>query len=132
MTAAAERFYGAWKLMESVAIDSDGTVTHPCGMHATGQLHYSRNGTMCVGGVRGEEDPPADTTKGEYPMFMYHGTFEVREADGVVMHYPWDSANPSDRRTPQKRNYTMSPDGKTLTLSGTVPTGAIRLTWQRT
>lgn len=124
-----EKFYGAWRLRDYLA-SSGGRESRPLGTHCTGQIHYSRLGLMTVAGVRGEEDGPADISKGDIPMFAYHGKFEV--FPDHVMHYVIDSTVPGDaRHAPQRRTYQFSPDAKFLTLSGSASGITFRLTWER-
>ncbi len=141
---AHEQVVGAWRLVACTARSQDGDVIYPYGQQPRGRLMYDVTGQMSVhlmradrpafaSSVRSESTP--DETKGAFDGFdAYFGTYELREAEGVVIHHVEGSLFPNWTGTDQTRFFTIAGDQLILSTppiryQGTMIT--LELVWAR-
>jgi len=135
---------GGWRLRSWVALSDDGSETFPMGDAPTGLLAYTEDGTM-VALMAPADRPPfgSDDLAGGTPdeqarafstFVAYAGRYRI-EGDAIV-HTVETSLFPNWIGTVQRRGWTLSNDGGTLTLES--PPIALRgvtrrqrLTWTR-
>ena len=135
---------GGWRLRSWVAFGDDGSETFPMGEAPTGLLAYTEGGTMVA--LMAPADRPAfgsdDLTGGTpdeqaraFSTFVaYAGRYRI-EGDTII-HTVETSLFPNWVGSVQRRRWTLSDDGGTLTLES--PPIALRgvsrrqrLTWTR-
>ena len=142
--ATAHPLLGGWRLRSWVAVGDDGTEARPMGDTPDGLLTYTPTGTMV--GIMGPGDRPrfaADDVTGGSPeeqagafatFIAYGGRYRI---DGdTVIHTVETSLFPNWIGTEQRRRWSLSDDGRTLTLVSPplVLGGATRvqrLVWER-
>jgi hypothetical protein len=135
---------GGWRLRSWVALGDDGSETFPMGDAPTGLLAYTEGGTM-VALMAPADRPPfgSDDLTGGTPdeqarafstFVAYAGRYRI-EGDAII-HTVETSLFPNWVGTVQRRRWTLSDDGGTLTLES--PPIALRevtrrqrLTWTR-
>jgi Lipocalin-like domain len=140
----AARLVGGWRLRSWVSIADDGAEARPMGEAPDGVLAYTAD-NMVVG-IMSPADRPRfvtdDVTGGTaeeqaaaFATFIaYGGRYEI---DGdTVIHTVESSLFPNWIGTQQRRRFTLSDDGRTLTLtSPPLVLGGTRrvqrLTWSR-
>ena len=141
---AGHPLLGGWRLRSWVAIADDGSEARPMGDAPDGLLAYTPAGTMV--GIMGPGDRPrfaADDVTGGSPdeqarafatFIAYGGRYRL---DGdTVIHTVETSLFPNWIGTEQRRRWSLSDDGRTLTLVSPplVLGGATRvqrLVWER-
>ena len=115
-------FLGSWELVEWVATNQQGQVTHPYGENAQGQISYTVDGRMGAHLMR----PPADPVDAPPQHLAYWGTFSVQASAGTVTHHVIGANARNWLGSDQVRQFRF--DGSdTLILS----LGQQRLTWRR-
>lgn len=120
--ASAERFMGAWELVDWRTVDDAGTVRFPYGEDAEGQISYSRNGRMSAHLMR----PPADPADAPPQHLAYWGRFSLDAEAGTVTHHVIGADRENWIGSDQVRGFTFENDDR-LVLS----LGSNRLTWER-
>ena len=142
MSADADRFVGAWRLLSLEARTSTGDVTYPYGQDAAGYLLYSRGGYMSVAVMQARRahfaspDVRDASAKEQLAAFdsysSYSGRYEVRGQR--VIHHVEISLFPNWSGTQQERVFAFSGDRLTLTAPpmriGAVEQNLVAI-WQR-
>lgn len=140
----ANRLVGGWRLRSWVSIADDGAEGRPMGEAPDGLLAYTADNVVV--GLMSPADRPRfatdDVTGGTaeeqaaaFATFIaYGGHYEV-DGDAVI-HTVESSLFPNWIGTEQRRRFTLSDDGRTLTLtSPPIVLGGTRriqrLTWSR-
>ena len=115
---------GGWRLRSWVALGDDGSETFPMGDAPTGLLAYTEGGTMVA--LMAPADRPrfgSDDLTGGTPdeqarafstFVAYAGRYRI-EGDAII-HTVETSLFPNWVGTVQRRRWTLSDDGGTLTL----------------
>jgi len=139
-----EKFIGSWKLVSSEFRRSDGEVNYPLGRDAVGLLMYDATGHMSAQLMRSNRPKfasddhlkatPAEIKSAFEGYIAYHGTYEVNEEEGTVIHHVEGSPVPNWVGAPLKRFFEFS--GNRLTLSTPpIPMGGKQvvglLVWER-
>lgn len=142
-TSASEvvrQFIGAWSLDSWRAIAPEGSISHPYGEDAIGQIIYQPEGRMTASLMRRERvrfasnnrlDATAAERDAAYRDYMsYFGSFTVQETDRTVTHHVEGATFPNWRGTDLVRTYRFA-DGR-LTLSLVRADGTVHeLVWAR-
>lgn len=135
-----QRFIGTWRLVTDENI-KDGKVTYPdFGPRGVGYLIYSPDGHMCVGLMnpdRPKWKQPRDASDKEKILlfdsfYAYCGTYEIREAEHLMIHRPELASTPDYVDSVQPRPYTF--DGDRVSFSGpeTSPRGGtFHIVWEK-
>ena len=141
---AAQRLLGTWRLLEEGTYRKDGTFEPDpeFGPHPIGYLMYDTTGHMCVSLANpnhprwadAEKPTDAERLRSYDAYFGYCGRYEVREKEGMVVHFPEESSWPHFIGSEQERPYRL--EGDRLILSGeqTAANGEktrYRVEWQR-
>ena len=141
---AADRFAGAWRLLECHGKWSDGRISYPYGHDPAGQLIYDGHGNFS--GQIVAADRPAfqsgNLLKGTAEeiriafegYIAYYGTYEVDEANSQVTHHVASALFPNWIGDVQTRNYEF--EGEKLRLNTQPIKGAkadltVTLLWER-
>lgn len=132
-------FIGTWQLVACTETDAKGTITYPWGMEAIGYLIYTKEGMMAVQIMRKNRMPfstdnlmlitakEAQALAKDYNA--YSGTFEIDEAQGVVIHNVQTHLNPNIVGKKNIRKYAFYDDKLELTTQGS--SNVKKLIWQR-
>ena len=131
-----EKFIGAWRLVAFEEEGPDGELIHPYGKDATGLLIYDPSGRMSVQIMRRDREPlstpdwqglPAEEIKRAIEGFTaFFGSYEVDEANGVVIHRVEGHVLPESVGKVLRREFTLS--GDSLILK---PSPNRRVIWER-
>jgi hypothetical protein len=123
MSADAERFVGAWRLLSLEARTSTGDISYPFGKDAAGYLLYSREGYMSVSVMQVRRanfaspdalQAPAGEKLAAFDTYSsYSGRYEVRGRK--VIHHVEISSLPNWTGKEQERFFAFSGDRLTLT-----------------
>ena len=123
MSADADRFVGAWRLLSLEARTSSGEVRYPFGQDAVGYLLYSREGYMSVSVMQARRThfdssdalaAPAEEKLAAFDTYSsYSGRYEVRGQK--VIHHIEISSFPNWTGKEQERSFAFSGDRLTLT-----------------
>jgi hypothetical protein len=142
-------FLGAWKLVSTEKKYPDGRTTPfpDLGSDAVGFLLYTPSGHMCAQLMKpgrprwivGEAPTPSEATLALDGFTSYCGTFELREHERTIIHYPQTAWSPNWLGTSQTRRYHMvSPDRflfrgteQEKQKEGTVIPVVWTITWER-
>jgi hypothetical protein len=138
----AARLVGTWRLVSSTQRMADGTVRPDpqTGPRGTGYIMYSETGRMCA--VLANPDRPkwkAETAPLEAEvrtafdgLVAYCGTFEVNEAEGLVVHHIEMDRVPNLSGTDRKR-YVALVGGRLVLRPTPLPAGVQEWTveWER-
>ena len=141
---AHDQVVGVWRLVACAARSQDGDVIYPYGQQPRGRLMYAVTGQMSVQLMRADRpafassvrsDSTPDETKGAFEGFdAYFGTYEIREAEGVVIPHVEGSLFPNWTGTDQTRFFTIAGDQLILTTPPLADRGTmftLRLVWER-
>ena len=131
-----KRFSGAWRLVRFEEDKPDGEVVYPYGKDALGLLIYDSSGRMSVQIMKRDRAPfastdwqrvPAEEVKKTIQDFTaFFGTYEVEEANQVVVHYVEGHVLPESVGKQLRREFAFS--GDVLILK---PSPNRRVIWQR-
>jgi hypothetical protein len=131
-----EKFIGAWRLVAFEEEGPDGELVYPYGKDATGLLIYDPSGRMSVQIMRRDREPlstpdwqalPAEEIKTAIEGFTaFFGSYEVDEANGVVIHRVEGHVLPESVGKVLRREFTFS--GDLLILR---PSPNRRVIWER-
>ena len=130
-----ERFIGAWRLVAFEEEGLDGELVYPYGQDAVGLLIYDSSGRMSVQIMKRDRAPlsadwqslPAEEIKSAIEGFTaFFGSFEVDEANGVVIHRVEGHVLPESVGKALRREFTFS--GDLLILK---PSPNRRVIWER-
>lgn len=130
---------GAWRLVSWQLIDDDGSIDHPLGSDAIGQLMYTESGHVSAQLVRANQAPfasddwqrasPAEMVAAWPGYFGYFGTFSVDPERGVVTHHVQAGWFPNLAGTEQVRHYRF--EEGLLVLDASTAWGEVRIVWQK-
>ena len=141
---AADRFAGAWRLLECYGKWSDGRISYPYGHDPAGQLIYDGHGNFS--GQIVAADRPAfqsgNLLKGTAEeiriafegYIAYYGTYEVDEANGQMTHRVEGSLFPNWIGDVQTRYYQFEGERlrlDTLPIKGAKADLTVTLLWER-
>jgi len=131
-----QRFIGAWRLVAFEEDGLDGELVYPYGKDAAGLLIYDSSGRMSVQIMRRDRAPlssadwhslPAEEIKKAIEGFTaFFGSYEVDEANGIVIHRVEGHVVPDSVGKVLRRDFTFS--GDVLTLK---PSPNRRVIWER-
>jgi len=143
--AVKSKLLGAWRLTSYFAEGANGDVIYPLGPDAQGYIMYTGDGHMSATVMRPNRakfaaaDPIAGTPQEQASAaagyLSYAGTFEVDEANSVVIHHLKTALIPNWVGNDFKRKVIL--DGDKLELRGLAPSlvgGELRLVhvlWER-
>ena len=141
--SAATGLVGTWRLISATQRLSDGTVRPDpqTGARGTGYLMYSETGRMCA--VLANPDRPrwkSEAAQAEAELraafdglVAYCGTYEVREAEGYVVHHIELDRVPNLAGTDRKRFFTLSGSRLVLRPAPPLPAGVKEwaVEWER-
>jgi hypothetical protein len=115
---STEKFHGAWKLVSWALRGDDGTVRHPMGENAAGQIVYTPSGRMSCEimkpGARLQDAAGLDIVK---VFFAYYGPYTVDDASQSVTHYVEGGIHPAWIGTSRVRKFRFE-DSENLRLIG--------------
>lgn len=141
---AREQLIGTWSLVACEARSADGEIAYPYGKRPHGQLIYDATGHMSgqlsrvdrptlASSARLESSP--DETKRAFDSFdAYFRTFELIEAEGVVMHHVNGSLFPNWTGTDQTRFFAFADEQLLLSTPPIADRGTtftVQLDWER-
>jgi endonuclease/exonuclease/phosphatase family metal-dependent hydrolase len=144
--ATASQLVGAWKLVSIDERRADGQRVTPAdyGPEPIGLLIYDASGYMSAQAMRRgrgklpSDDvhlaPPQQTKEAFVGYNAYFGKYEVREAEGIVIHHVEGSMIPNWEGGAQRRRFTLEGDKLILEPPPFDAAGekrTRRLTWQR-
>jgi Lipocalin-like domain len=131
-----ERFIGAWRLVAFEEEGTNGELVYPYGQDAAGLLIYDSSGCMSVQIMRRDRVPlssadwqslPAEEIKKAIEGFSaFFGSYEVDEANGIVIHRVEGHVLPESVGKVLRRQFTFS--GDVLILK---PSPNRRVIWER-
>jgi len=129
-----ERFIGAWRLLVFEELGSDGHIAYPYGSDAVGLLIYDSSGRMSVQIMRRDraaalldESLPGTVAKKKSEDFTsFFGTYEVDEANGVIIHRVEGHVLAESVGKVLRRGFSFS--GNALSLT---PAPNRRVIWER-
>jgi hypothetical protein len=131
-----KEFIGAWRLVSVEDRKPDGSLTSPYGEHPVGLLLYDETGRMSVQIMRGDrhhlssndwDEIPAEEIKLAIEGFTaFFGTYEINEADAIIIHRVEGHVLPDSVGKELKRGYEFS--GSRLILK---PSASRTVTWER-
>jgi len=116
----AARFVGDWKLISMQSFGNDREAR--AGAYDAGRLTYDEHRRMAAQLMRSNrrrDAPTTDAARSEaYQSYVgYYGTYTIDEQKGIVVHHVEGSSFPHWVGTEQVRWYSLSGDGRRLTLS---------------
>jgi carbonic anhydrase/acetyltransferase-like protein (isoleucine patch superfamily) len=133
------RLLGAWRLVTWQSLHPDGTVSHPLGEDALGQLVYTGSGHVSAQLARADvprfasddwrRATPQETASAWPAYFGYFGTFSVDPEAGAVVHHIESGWFPNLAGTRQVRHYRFEDDR--LVLDADTSWGKVHLVWQK-
>ena len=140
----ADRFAGAWRLLECYGKWSDGGISYPYGNEPAGQLIYDGQGNFS-GQIVATGRPAfqsgnllkgtAEEIKAAFEGYIaYYGTYEVDEANSQVTHHVDGSLFPNWVGDTQTRNYQFEGERlrlNTLPIKGAKADLTVTLLWER-
>jgi hypothetical protein len=144
--AGAEQFIGTWKLVSMEERDANGKLVEPLdyGPNPVGLIIYDNTGHMSAQAMRrGRPKLPSDDVHLAPPdqakaalvgYNAYWGRYEVRAAEGLVIHHVEGSMIPNWEGGDQRRHFTFQDDKLILEpppIQAAGQTRVRRLTWQR-
>lgn len=118
-------FVGSWKLLSAV-YERDGQAAYPFGPEPVGLLIYDDLGNMSVQIMHSARADPAEAKpaghkRAAFAGYLgYFGTYEVSEADQLIVHHVQGSTLRHWVGSVQERSYEFS--GNRLTLSAPATT----------
>lgn len=134
--SAKDSFIGAWRLVSFEEDGPDGGVVYPYGRDAAGLLIYDSSGRMSVQIMKRDRAPlsptdwqsiPAEEIKKTIEGFTaFFGTYEVEEANRIVIHRVEGHVLPESVGKELRREFSFS--GSVLTLK---PSPNRQVIWQR-
>ncbi|HVG21305.1 MAG TPA: lipocalin-like domain-containing protein [Blastocatellia bacterium] len=129
-------FIGAWRLVSVEDREPDGSLTNPYGERPVGLLLYDEAGSMSVQIMRSDRQHLSSNDWGEIPaeeikaaaegFTAFFGTYEVNEAEAVIIHRVEGHFLPNSVGKELKRGYEFS--GSRLILR---PSDSRTVTWER-
>lgn len=139
-----EEIIGTWSLLTCEARSADGEIVYPYGKRPRGQLTYAATGQMSVQLSRADRpafasdarsDSTPDETKRAFDGFdAYFGTYELRAAEGLVIHHVEGSLFPNWTGTDQTRFFAFAGDRLLLSTPPIADRGmmfTLQLVWER-
>ena len=129
---------GSWRLTAGELVSADGNVRD---MHAkpVGRLSYDANGYMTAQTMSAERSPYASGNPlaataqelglGAANVVSYYGTYEVLEAENLILHHLEMAALPNWIGSTQRRYFELA--GDRLVLSAPLDAETVRLSWIR-
>lgn len=120
MEDITKRIIGAWRLVHSVGIDSDGKKEYPFGEDAVGYIYYSDSGIMTVQISRKARHEARDLSDIAHDYLAYFGRYEIDTERQVVRHFVEGQLFPGEHPRVLERKYRFEGDLMSLTpLDGT-------------
>ena len=129
---------GSWRLTAGELVSANGAVRD---MHAepVGRLTYDANGYMTAQTMSAERAPYASANPlaataqelglGAANVVSYYGTYEVLEAEHLILHHLEMAALPNWIGSTQRRHFELA--GDRLVLSAPLDAETVRLSWIR-
>ena len=130
-------FIGTWKLISQHTHFPDGRNVPSRGEGAVGILTYDTADNMAVQLMRtdaqaSEYSDMRDLTTAMDGYIGYFGTYAIDTTAKIITHTVRGSSFFGYRNSVQRRQYTFSDDGRTLTLAAEANDGSRRvLVWER-
>ena len=141
---AADRFAGAWRLLECYGKWSDGRISYPYGREPTGLLMYDGHGSFSGQIVAGGRPAfqsgnllkgTAEEIKTAFEGYIaYYGTYEVDEVKGQMTHHVEGSLFPNWIGDVQTRIFQFEDERlrlNTLPIKGAKADLTVTLLWER-
>lgn len=121
-SAQAERFLGAWTLVEWTDV-RDGVTLYPYGERPSGQIIYTSTGRMTAALM----SAPEGSGQSAQRFTSYWGSYTLDDAAGTVTHHVEGAVSGRMIGTDQVRIFRFEGENR-LVLS---PGGQSELTWER-
>ena len=140
MSNPADRFAGAWSLVQRERRGPDGELAEPVVDNRVGFIIYHPSGFMGVTTMSpgrepySEGGPTAEEALAQMGTYnSYFGRFSVNEEEGYVTHHLEGALNPSGPGSDYQRFFTFSEDGNTLTLQPPPDADGVKsfITWEK-
>lgn len=105
---------GAWRLVRSITITSDGKKEYPFGEDAVGYIFYSDSGVMAVQISRKSRNKTRDLSELSRDYLAYFGRYEIDTERRVVRHFVEGQLFTGDHPDVLEREYMF--DGDLMSL----------------
>ena len=119
---------GAWRLVHSLSIDSDGSKEYPFGDDAIGYITYSDTGIMTVQISRRSRDEANALSHLKHDYLAYFGRYEIDTEKQVVRHFVEGQLFPGEHPEVLERKYRF--EGDLMSLKPVDGTNR-EILWQR-
>jgi hypothetical protein len=119
---------GAWRLVHSIIIDTEGEKAYPLGEDAIGYICYSDTGIMAVQISRKSRAEVKDAALLKHDYLAYFGRYEIDTDRQVVRHFVEGQLFPGDHPAVLERTYRF--EGDLLSLKPVDRTNQ-EILWQR-
>ena len=119
---------GAWRLVHSISINSNGEKEYPLGEDAIGYIYYSDTGIMAVHISRKSRDEAKDLSHLKHDYLAYFGRYEIDTEKQVVRHFVEGQLFPGEHPEVLVRKYRF--DGDLMSLKPVDGTNR-EILWQR-
>jgi catechol 1,2-dioxygenase len=128
MEDVAKLIVGAWRLVHSVIINTDGKKEYPLGEDALGYICYSDTGIMAVQISRKVRTEVKDPEQLKHDYLAYFGHYEIDTGRQVVRHFLEGQLFPGHHPAILERKYRF--DGDLMSLRPVDRTNQ-EILWQR-
>jgi catechol 1,2-dioxygenase len=105
MEDVSKLIVGAWRLIHSVIINTDGKKEYPLGEGAIGYICYSDTGIMAVQISRKLRDEVKDAALLKHDYLAYFGRYEIDLHKQVVRHFVEGQLFPGNHPAVLERKY---------------------------
>jgi Lipocalin-like domain len=128
MEDVAKLIVGAWRLVHSVIVDTDGKKEYPFGEDAIGYIYYSDTGIMAVQISRKSRASATTLVHLKHDYLAYFGRYEIDSDKQVVRHFLEGQLFPGSHQAVLERKYRF--DGDLMSLRPVDKTNQ-EILWQR-
>jgi Lipocalin-like domain len=128
MEEVAQLIVGAWRLVHSVIVNTEGEKKYPFGEDAIGYIYYSDTGIMAVQISRKVRDEVKDASYLKHDYLAYFGRYEIDTGRQVIRHFLEGQLFPGDHAPVLERKYRF--DGDLMSLRPVDKTNQ-EILWQR-
>ena len=138
-TNGKRKLLGSWRLIEWQIEEANGSISHPLGEDAVGQLTYTPDGRVSAQLMRSGQASLStkdwrntgvnERAKAWSGYFGYFGTYSIDEAVATVNHNIEGSWFPNLVGTTEVRHYQFN--GEQLVLDADTAWGKVHIVWER-
>lgn len=110
MEDVAKRIVGAWRLVHSVIVNTEGKKEYPFGEDAIGYICYSDTGVMAVQISRKSRAEATTLVHLKHDYLAYFGRYEIDLENQVVRHFVEGQLFPGNHPAVLERKYHFEGD----------------------